>query len=214
MHKNLQTSKVEVEQKYSYKNSEGLGNSVSASFKKEILDNQETITSEKAEAGISSSKLLWNNDEKTSKVSASSSLSSSLVYSDKFAFDGKFLSNELSFRNGISTSLTYQVNPLFDINFSGNGSYTISTQKDSYSFGAGIGVVIQPIPEEKEFKLHFGTNYSQSDKVDPQNPNDLNQKIGLNAKMDFNRNFGMEAGYDIHLDNNNQNNFSFGVIIQ
>lgn len=211
---NFQTSKVEVEQKYTFKNEEGLGSSTAIGFKKEELDNKDIVTSESASTEISSSKLLWNNEDKTSKLSASSSLSTSLVYSDKFSFDGQFLSNELAFRNGISTSLTYQITPLFDIKFSGNGSYTISTQKDSYVFGTGINVVLQPIPEEKEFKLYFGTSYSQSDKVNPENTNYLNQKIGLSAKMDFNRNFGMEAGYDIHLDNNNQNNFSFGVIIR
>lgn len=209
----FQTSKIEVEQKYSYKNDDNTEAYAKTGFRKEIEENKSSL-SETVGIGYKSSKKLWENSDETSNVSISNSGYSSLIYTDNFNSEGSFLTNQLALSNGLAASLSYQINPQFNITFSENGSYTISTKKDSYSFGSGVGVKILPISEEKDFKLHFGANYAISDYVKAKNSDNLDQKIGLTAKMDFNKNFGIETGYDIHLDKNNQNSFSFGINIR
>ncbi|MBR1754882.1 hypothetical protein IJ732_08615 [bacterium] len=202
--------KLSGENKYDYKPSDdGITHSVSFKTEEEFT-NKKITSSTGISTKISLPDVLITDKDENKKGSISNSFSAGLTYDTLNNYTNDF-KQSLNLKNGISTSLTYQPHSQVKINLSGNGYYTLSTAEDSYGISGNTFLSIQPVKKDKNFKLHFGAGYSQSDYVKPKNNKNLEKKISLNTNVDFNSNISAIAEYDIHLDENKPNSFGVGL---
>lgn len=145
-----------------------------------------------------------------SRITWDSSLTQKASYGNNY----NLLKDEFTWNTdlytGISTSLTFKVADQLEITPFVSGSYTLSTKDDTYDVGAGFKGKWTPFPDQKDFKISFGANYSRKDDTNP-NTDKLTQELALNAGVDFDKNFGINASYDINLDGKKNNEFNLGA---
>lgn len=160
-------------------------------------------------ANLSYSEILYMS-QNGSRITLNTSASQKASYGNNYNILNDNYTWSTNLTTGINTSLTFKVADQFEITPAVSGSYTVSSGDDTYSVGAGFKAKWMPVPGQKDFNISFGADYLRLDDVNSDTDR-LSQNLAMNAGIDFDKNFGLNASYNVNLDGKKANEFNIGV---